>query len=90
MAVSSSLIPPEIGVADPGCGLEPDAARTVETSDVTNDVGVADPVVADEDRPLASWNEFSMGVVSPELEARGPRGVSDRSVSWGVSSSMWR
>lgn len=42
--VSSSLIPPTVGVLD--------AARTVDTRDETREVGVAEPAVADDERPL--------------------------------------
>lgn len=51
ICVSSELMPPfPVGVAEPGCGL--DAARTVETSDETREVGVAEP--APDERPVTS------------------------------------
>lgn len=90
--VSSSLIPPEVGVAEPGCGLDAEAARTVETRDETSEVGVAEPVVADDKRPVMSITcedrRASTGVALPS--SRGPRGVSDRSVSrTGLAGRSW-
>lgn len=87
ICVSSSLIPPEVGEV----GVA-DAARTVETSDETSEVGVAEPVVAEEERPVvcASCGSSPVGVAL--LSSRGPRGVSERSVSMmGLGwFGMWR
>ena len=80
ICVSSELMPPfPVGVAEPGCGLE--AARTVETRDETREVGVADP--APDERPVTSRARDGVcgGLLIGASPSRGPRGVSERSVS---------
>ena len=78
--VSSSLIPPALGVLD--------AARTVETRDETREFGVAEPAVAEDERPVCFWGDRffgSTGLPSPLGPYRGPRGVSERSPSTSTS-----
>lgn len=81
--------PAEVGVTEPGCGLE--AARTVDTRDDTREVGVAEPVVADEERPVTSTRRgvscSSTGVAEPSVSSRVPRGVSERSM---LMDCAWR
>lgn len=80
ICVSSPFMPPRLGVLD--------AARTVETRDETREFGVAEPAVAEDERPVDFWGErlvACIGVVMPLSFDRGPRGVSERSAS--ISSS---